>query len=77
MTVSPSLAYESAIFLDEATIVVETDLHALIHDLADRDQILCYCGHVVVKIPGHRWKQGETRRNTGVHECKPLVNYIV
>ena len=22
------------------------DLHALLHDLADRDQILYYCGHV-------------------------------
>ena len=25
---------------------VETDLHALLHDLADRDQIHYYCGHV-------------------------------
>ena len=46
MIVSPSLGYESAIFLDEATFVVEADLHALLHDLANRDQILCYCGHV-------------------------------
>ena len=34
-TVSPSLGYESAIFLDEATFVVEANLHALLHDLAD------------------------------------------
>ena len=45
-TFSPPLRYELAIFLDEATFVVEADLHALLHDLADRDQILCYCGHV-------------------------------
>ena len=40
MTVSPSLGYDSAVFLDEAPVVVETNLHALLHDLADRDQIL-------------------------------------
>ena len=44
--VSPPLSYESAILLDEASFFVEADLHALLHDLADRDQILCYCGHV-------------------------------
>ena len=43
---SPPLSYESAIFLEETTFVVETNLHALLHDLADRGQILCYCGHV-------------------------------
>ena len=32
---SPSLSYESTIFLDEATFVVEMNLHALLHDLAD------------------------------------------
>ena len=42
----PPLSYDSAIFLDETTFVVEADLHALLHDLADRDQILRYCGHV-------------------------------
>ena len=46
VTVSPSLGYESAIFLNEIAFVVEADLHALLHDLADRDQILRYCGHV-------------------------------
>ena len=33
-------------FLDEATFVVETKLHALLHDLADRDQMLCYGGYM-------------------------------
>ena len=46
VSVSPSLGYESAIFFNERTFVVEADLHALLHDLADRNQILCYCGHV-------------------------------
>ena len=46
MTVSLPLSYESTIFLDETTFVVEADLHALLHDLANGDQILCYCGHV-------------------------------
>ena len=46
MNIPPSLGYESIVFLDEVTFVVEADLHALLHDLADRDQILCYCGHV-------------------------------
>ena len=45
-TVSPSLGYDSAVFLNEASVVVETDLHALLHNLADRDKIICYCGHV-------------------------------
>ena len=44
--ISPPLRYESAIFLDEASFFVEADLHALLHDLADGDQILRYCGHV-------------------------------
>ena len=39
---------ESTIFLDEATFVVEADLHALLHNLANRDQIVCYCGHMQV-----------------------------
>ena len=43
-TVSLSLGYESAIFLDEA------DFNALLHDLADRDQILCYCEQNVQDI---------------------------
>ena len=37
---------ESTIFLDEATFVVEADLHALLHDLADRDQFFCYGGNM-------------------------------
>ena len=32
---SLSSSYESVIFLDETTFVVETKLHALLHDLAD------------------------------------------
>ena len=46
MTVSPSLGYESAIFLDEATFVVEANLHASLHDLADRDQFFCDDGNM-------------------------------
>ena len=34
-TFSPSSCYESTIFFDKASSVVETDLHALLHDLAD------------------------------------------
>ena len=45
-TVSPSLSYESAVFVDEATFIVEADLHVLLHDLADRDQILRYGGYM-------------------------------
>ena len=45
-TVSPSLGYKSAVFLDEATFVVEANLHALLHDLANRDQILCDGGYI-------------------------------
>ena len=30
--------------------------------------------HGVVKIPTHKLKQGETRRNTGIHECTPREN---
>ena len=45
VTVSPSLRNESTIFLDEATFIVEENLHALLHDLADRDQILCDGGY--------------------------------
>ena len=45
-TFSPSSRYESAIFLDEATFVVETNLHALLHDLADQYQIICYCWYI-------------------------------
>ena len=41
-TFSPSLGYESAIFLDEATFIVEANLHALLHDLADQGQSFCY-----------------------------------
>ena len=41
---SPSLHYEWTIFLDEETFVVKADLHALFHDLADRDQILFIVG---------------------------------
>ena len=37
---SPPLSYESVIFLDETTFIVEADLHALLHNLADRDQLL-------------------------------------
>ena len=33
-TFSPSLGYDSTISLDEASVVVETDLHALLHDLS-------------------------------------------
>ena len=42
---SSSLGYELDIFLDEATFIVEADLYALLRDLTNRDQILCYCGH--------------------------------
>ena len=34
---SPPLSYDSTIFCYKASSVVETDLHALLHDLADRD----------------------------------------
>ena len=43
---SSPLSYESVIFLDETTFIVEADLHALLHDFADQDQILRNCGHV-------------------------------
>ena len=43
---SPSFSYESAIFLDKANSVVEMDFHALLHNLADQDQILSDGGYV-------------------------------
>ena len=44
MTVSLPLRNESAIFLDEATFVVEANLHALLHDLAHREQSFVMVG---------------------------------
>ena len=43
---SPSLSYESNIFLNEAIFIVGTNLHALLLDLANQDQILCYGGYM-------------------------------
>ena len=40
------LSYELTIFLDKATFIVEANLHALLHDLADQDQIFCYGGNM-------------------------------
>ena len=40
---SPSPSYELANFFNKASFVVELYLHALLHDLADRDQILSDC----------------------------------
>ena len=45
-TFSPPLHYESVVFLVQTTFVVEADLNALLHDLANRDHVLCYGGHV-------------------------------
>ena len=39
---SSSASDNAAILFNEATFVIELDLHSLLHDLADRDQILCY-----------------------------------
>ena len=33
-------------FFYKSSFVVETDLHALLHDLANGDKILCYCRNV-------------------------------
>mgnify|MGYP000479906810 CR=1 FL=1 len=45
-TFSPSSSYESAIFLNEASFVVETNFHSLLHNLAYREQIRHYHRHV-------------------------------
>ena len=36
-----SVSDESAFFRDETTSLVESNLHALLHNLVDKDQILC------------------------------------
>ena len=43
---SPSPSYYPTIFFYKSSFVVETDLHALLHDLANGDKILCYCRNV-------------------------------
>ena len=40
LALSSSASDESALFFDEATALVESNLHALFNNLADRDQIL-------------------------------------
>ena len=41
-SILPWSSNESAILLNKASSLIELDLHALFHDLTDRDQILCY-----------------------------------
>ena len=43
---SLSPRYKLAIFFYKASSIVETDLHASLHDLANRGQILCVCRNV-------------------------------
>ena len=45
-TFSLSPNYESTIFFYKASFVVETNLHALLKDLADRDQCFSYCRYM-------------------------------
>ena len=43
---SPSSSDELAVLFYKADSVVEMNLHALLHNLANRDQIFCYCSNV-------------------------------
>ena len=46
LALSSSTRDDSAFFFDEAPFLVESNLHALLNHLADRDQILCDGGNM-------------------------------
>ena len=46
MTFSSTAGNKSTFFFDEASSIVEANLHALFENLANLDHVLCYCWYM-------------------------------